>query len=72
MNEPVTCQSGLQGPEGGPAAAATLLEEDDYRKRGGGYDEHQPFHIVAPEPAGEVENEDDDRDNVEAVKDNVL
>ena len=54
------------------AARRGLLEKDNGGKRCNGKNEHDPFQIVAREPAGKVEDEDDDRDDVKGVKSHIL
>ncbi|MEO7728309.1 MAG: hypothetical protein ABIS45_13730 [Burkholderiales bacterium] len=50
------------------ATEMNLLQEDNGREDGNSQDKHEPLKIVALEPAGEVQNQNDDCDDVKGVK----
>jgi hypothetical protein len=52
----------------GRARPVRLFEENNRWKNRDGENEHQPLKIVAPEPASEVQNQDDNRNGVKSVK----
>jgi hypothetical protein len=52
--------------------AAGLLEENHCGKGGNGENQDKPFEIVPLEPAGEMQNQYYDRDDVKAVKSHAL
>jgi hypothetical protein len=54
------------------AARSGLLEENNGRKRRHGEREHYPIQVVALEPAGKMQDEDNDCDYVECVKSHIV
>jgi hypothetical protein len=45
-----------------------LFQENNGGKNRDGEDQHEPLKIVALEPAGEVQNQDDNRDGIKSIK----
>ena len=52
-------------------ANARSLEEDDHRKHECGHHEHEPFHIVVFEPAGEMQNDDGNSNEIKHGKQDI-
>jgi hypothetical protein len=51
-----------------PGQLNGLLQEDDRRENGDGKDQHDPFNVIALEPASEMQNQNYDCDGVKGVK----
>ena len=54
------------------SAACGLFQKNDRGKHRDGQREHQPLKIVAPEPAGEMQNQDDDCDGIKSIEHGLL